>query len=218
MGCDKESVTEDLDFRAEMRYFVSEISAYAKSIDPDFIIVPQNGHELLILDESTGTFADDYIASIDGIGREDLFFGYDNDDITTPSGETEYMIEFMDLAENNGVEVLVTDYCWASWKVDSSYAWSDAKGYISFAANHRELDNIPDYPNIPHNSNLEYVTQLAEARNFLYLLNTMNYADKDAFLTDIKSSGHDVYIIDPFFSESLQLTAEDIDFLKLKPG
>lgn len=34
------------DYRQAMRGFVEEISSYAKELDSDFIIIPQNGHVL----------------------------------------------------------------------------------------------------------------------------------------------------------------------------
>ena len=46
----KASAIEDTvtDYRAQMRTFVREISAYSKSKKPDFIIIPQNGLEVAL--------------------------------------------------------------------------------------------------------------------------------------------------------------------------
>jgi cysteinyl-tRNA synthetase len=53
--------------RADMVAFVMRIAAVARARDPGFLVVPQNGEELL---------ADPaYRATIDGIGKEDLLFG-----------------------------------------------------------------------------------------------------------------------------------------------
>lgn len=221
-GCSEEEDSEDktgsIDYRAEMSAFVQDISAYAKNTDPAFIVIPQNGHELLMLDENSGIYADDYIASIDGIGREDLYFGYVEDDSATPPAERDDMIEFLDLAENNGVEVLVTDYCSTPSNVDSSYAWNNNKGYISFAADHRELDDLPVYPDNPFNVNTDDVNSLSGAKNFLYLLNTDLFTDKAEFLTALQNSDYDLFIIDLFFTETLQFTPEDVASLKTKAG
>ena len=66
-----------IDYRYEMRQFVEKISSYARAVDPDFIIIPQNGQELLVHGEDSRSEIDQqYIDSIDGIGREDLFYGY----------------------------------------------------------------------------------------------------------------------------------------------
>jgi cysteinyl-tRNA synthetase len=110
------------DFKQDMRDFVQDISAYAKAIDPTFLIIPQNGQELLTANGTENGIPDaNYTAAIDGVGREDLFYGYKNDDIATPISERNYMMAFLDIAESNGVEVLVTDYCWTPSKMNDSY-------------------------------------------------------------------------------------------------
>ena len=54
-------------YRQYMRDFVQAISAYAKAVDSDFFVIPQNGPELLALNgEATGAVAQDYV---DAIGR-----------------------------------------------------------------------------------------------------------------------------------------------------
>ena len=95
-----------------MRDLVQEVSAYAKGINPDFIIIAQNGHELLT---ESGDVSDNpvtnYINALDGIGQESLFYGYNEDNTATPTADQNYLSGFLDLAENNGVGVLTTDYC-----------------------------------------------------------------------------------------------------------
>ena len=138
---------ETRNYRQDMRDFVQGISAYAKEILTDFVIIPQNGHELLTENgEETGTPAAAYLGAIDGVGREDLFYGYNSDNVATPVADCNYMLAFMNIAEANGVEVMVTDYCSTHAYMYDSYIQSYARGYISFAADHRELDNIPEYP------------------------------------------------------------------------
>lgn len=207
----------DRDFKQDMRYFVQEISRYSKGINPTFIIIPQNGHDILTVDgEETSLPAIEYITAIDGIGREDLFYGYDNDNEPTPTIDKDYMIAFMDIAKNNGVEVLVTDYCWTSSYMDDSYTQNTEKGYISFAADHRELNNIPKYPTIPNNVNTANISSLALAKNFLYLINPETYSTKTAFLNAIQNTNYDLVIIDLFFDGTDELTFEDISSLKTK--
>ncbi len=50
----------------------------------------------------------------------------------------------MKVEEQNGVEVLVTDYCSTHSKMDDSYLKNFAKSYISFSASEREKDK-PDW-------------------------------------------------------------------------
>ncbi|NQT62144.1 MAG: endo alpha-1,4 polygalactosaminidase [Candidatus Marinimicrobia bacterium] len=207
----------DRDFKQDMREFIQAISSNARDVDSNFIIIPQNGHELLTADgEETGSPAMNYISSIDGVGREDLFYGYDDDNEASFISDRNYMINFMDIAEENNIEVLTTDYCWTHDKMDDSYSQNMAKGYISFAAEHRELDNIPAYPSTPFNVNSDAITSIDEAKNFLYLLNPEGFNSKDQFLQDLRMTNYDVIILDLYFQGSIELTSTDIVSLKTK--
>jgi len=46
LGCSNKPYP-DWDYRQGMRDFVQNISVYAKSVKPGFMVIPQNGHELL---------------------------------------------------------------------------------------------------------------------------------------------------------------------------
>lgn len=207
--------SSDQDYRQEMRDFVQGISTYTKDFTGNFIVIPQNGHALLTDNgEPTGTPPTTYLAAIDGVGREDLRYGYDDDNVATPKSVRDEMVVFMDLAENHGVEVLVTDYCWTQSLVDDSYSQHAAKGYISFAADHRELDTIPAYPVTPFTINSRNITSLDQASNFLYLLNPV-FSSQSAFLDSLQATNYDVLILDLFF-EDQELSSAEIDALKTK--
>jgi cysteinyl-tRNA synthetase len=206
----------DLDFKQEMRDFVQAISSYAKEVDPEFIIIPQNGQELITLNGDNKGSADlTYLSFIDGQGREDLFYGYDDDNKATPSTETDYMADFLDLAKEFGVMVLVTDYCSTPSKMDDSYSKNNNNGYISFAADHRELDNIPSYPSSPYSENNSVITSLSEIKNFLYLINPDQFASRQDFITAVTATNYDLLIMDLFFDEE-PFTGTDIEALRNK--
>jgi cysteinyl-tRNA synthetase len=109
------------DYKESMRSFVEAIGTWARTQKSDFIVIPQNGQELLTRNgQENGSPDDDYINAIDGVGREDLFYGYAADNQATPSSERDYMISFLDLAVQNGLSVLVTDYCSGATNMDDS--------------------------------------------------------------------------------------------------
>jgi len=58
------------------------------------------------------------------VGREDLFYGYEEDNAPTPALERDAMVAFMDIARRHGLKVLVTDYRWTQSLVDDSYGSS----------------------------------------------------------------------------------------------
>lgn len=209
----------DRDYRQDMRFFVQNISAHARVSNPAFVVIPQNGHELVTTTgEPGGPPASTYLAAISGVGREDLFYGYDQDDSPTPASVRDRMVAFIDVALGAGVVPLVTNYCSDPAKMDDAYAQCASRGYLSFSADHRELDDVPAHPATPYNATTADVTTLAEARNFLYLLNPAAFASKAAYLAALQGSGHDVLIVDAFDGENQLLTPADVTSLKTKPG
>ena len=208
--------SSEMDYRQQMRDFVIGISTYSKQKSPDFIIIPQNGQEILTSGgEPDDPVAQDYISAIDGVGREDLFFGYDDDNVATEEEDTEYMASLLDIARDNGVVVLVTDYCWTRSYVDASYRENADRGYISFAADSRDLDTIPDYPAEPFNVNSNDILSLSDAQNFLYIVNPEEYGSKEKFLESLRGTDYDVILIDLFFYD-VALESDDIASLKTK--
>ena len=223
MGCmlftckGDDPVTANVDFRQEMRKFVISISQYAKAQKSTFLIIPQNGIELVSSNgESNGTPQTDYLNAIDGNGQEDLFFGYDNDDQATSSTQTNYLKGFLAISKQAGNTILVTDYCSTHSKMDASYAANQQAGYVSFAANHRELNIIPDYPAPIYQQNANAITQLSQVKNFLYLINPESFASKSAFIAAATATNYDLLIMDLFFHDGTAFTASEIAQLKNK--
>jgi cysteinyl-tRNA synthetase len=203
-------------YRLHMREFVQGISSYARAKKSSFLIIPQNGQELVTENgEEEGQPAIAYLQAIDGVGREDLFYGYKNDDKATPSDERNYMISYLDICETNGVEVLVTDYCYTHSKMNDSYQQNNNKGYISFSAPDRELRKIPGYPALPFNVNDNNINNLSDAKNFLYLINIEEYTARQTFLNALAATDYDVIIMDYFFNQE-EFTSEEINLLKTK--
>ncbi len=209
------------DYKQLMREFVQRISRYARRFDSDFIIIPQNGNELITVNgEQDGVPAGDYIRAISGVGREDLFYGYKRDNTATPKKESEYMSSFLHITRDNHIQVLVTDYCRRRRKVDDSYRRNAEQGFISFAAPKRELNAIPDYPDPLFDENELNIGELSEAQNFLYFLNPEGFDDKNDFLKNLRETNYDCLIIDAFFEYSsgsfYWLRGEDVASLKDK--
>lgn len=206
--------TPDSWVRDAMREFVVAISEYADDRVAGFLIVPQNGEELLTVGGSPDLpLATEYVAAIDGFGREDLFYGYEDDDRATPLDAQQWMIAYLDRAEDLGIEVLVTDYCRTPSFVDASYAQSEAKGYASYAAPSRELDVIPTSP--PRNRSNTSIASLSDVRNLLYLINPSRFATKAAFLGALAATDYDLLLVD-LDIDGAPLTATDVARLKTK--
>ncbi|MCD4817502.1 MAG: endo alpha-1,4 polygalactosaminidase [Candidatus Cloacimonetes bacterium] len=205
-----------MNYKQEMRSFVQKLSSYAKNIESSFIVIPQNGQELVTKNGAENGEPDmNYLNSIDGLGREDLRFGYTGDNIATPIEITNYIMTFLDICEENEVEVLVTDYCNLSADMSYCYHQNESKGYISFVASERDLNVIPFYPIIPYNNNAININSLANSKNFLYLINSDNFTSKQDFINTVSNTNYDVIIMDMFFNDE-EFTSAEIGQLKQK--
>ena len=216
-GKDEPAEPDDIDYRQEMRDFVIGISEYAKIFNSNFFIIPQNGIELVTSNgEENGPPHTAYLNAIDGNGQEDLFYGYVNDDQVTPTNDNSYLRTFLDKSKNAGNTILVTDYCSTPTNMDASYNQNNAANYVSFAADHRELNNIPNYPNSIYLENNTIVDSLTDVKNFLYLINPENYSTKSNFITAITSTNYDLLIMDLFFHDGTEFDSTEIDQLRNK--
>jgi len=122
----------------EMVDFVAAIRAHARARDSGFRIFPQNAPELASL-------APGYLDSVDGIGQEDIYYGYEGDDLMTPPAVTAEMEGHLDLFKDAGKLVLTVDYAAAPAHVDDAYAKSKAQGYAPFVTV-RDLDQLTINP------------------------------------------------------------------------
>jgi len=212
---DRAYTYDDINFKEEMRSFVIGISNYAKNIQPGFAIVPQNGVQLITQNGSvSGDLHAAYTAAIDGQGQEGLYFGYSQPDIPTTPQTTEYLKHFLDRIQNQNKQILITDYCSTPSYITDAYQKYDTAGYTGFVATHRELDIIPPIP--IHHENNNHINSLTAAQNFLYLLNTDLFPNKQAFILAVKNTNYDVLIMDLFFKDGTAFTAQEITSLQRK--
>lgn len=218
-GCNKSDNSENpnLFYKDEMRNFVIGISQYSKAINSNFAIIPQNGIELITNNgEIDGNPSTDYLNAIDGHGQEDLFYGYDFDDQATNTADSDYLKSYLNKSKSFGKKNLVTDYCSTPSKMSNSYGTNSSLNYISFAANQRQLNNIPNFPATITNENSNIITNLSQAQNFLYLINTVNYNSKTEFINAVKATNYDVLITDFYFKDGIAFTSSDVNELKMK--
>ena len=207
-----------LDFREQMRLFVQNISDYARKLRPAFIIIAQNGLELLVKqdlsDPDKTAPANTYIRSIDGVLQEGLFFGLGK----PPSKDKrESMHKLTEQAKKSGLNVLVVDYAKDPKTVDESHRLNAAKGFISFAA-HEEipfLNSLPPYPKRPFTENQYSILSLKDVRNFLVLEDTAAFGTQPEFALKMHDNNYDMLIVDIFHGRQ-PLSKRAVETLKYK--
>ena len=189
-----------------MQAFVESISDYARSFDPAFIIIPQNGAELLYrnlaYEEGTDPL---FLSAIDGMGAEELFYN------GTYSPDA-YRLKL--LAGVAGEKtVLVSDYLNDSSYLTHALALCRDSSFLAFP---RTPDNYY-YNHIPtfiENENSRNIEKLSDAENYLYFIGAP-YEKKEELIAALKGDNHDLVIIDLFVGGEA-LAAADLAQLKRK--
>jgi len=118
----------------DMADFVAAIADHARASDPGFLIFPQNAPQLAAL-------APEYLDIVNGIGQEEIYFGYQADGDATPADVTAEMERYLDLFTDAGKLVLTVDYTSDVENVDLAYSRAWAKGYVPLATV-RDLDRL----------------------------------------------------------------------------
>ena len=216
-GCAGDDDEEDLEVdenAIKMQQFIEDISLYAKKINPNFIIIPQNGSELAFEDTDIDAgILKSYINAIDGIGIEELF--YNSDGIKEIDDER---LEMLQELKKHVEKIMVADYVKTEISRIDSIKLNKDEDFISFQ---RGSDNY-DYKKIPPintDSSSNAVNSLADAKNYLYLINSEEYNNKEEFLNAIEVTNYDLVLIDLFFGDTQDsFVKADIDRLKIKPG
>jgi cysteinyl-tRNA synthetase len=208
----------DLDFRQEMVDFVLDISIYAKEQNPDFHIFPQNASELWVVSG--------YLAGVDGIGQEDIYYGYDSDGVKTPTDVTSELEDNLAEFVNAGKVVITTDYVFddpntpsfssdALARIEDAYSQSRANDFVPYCAV-RELSHLTINPGHEPAPNSSPVT-LDSVQDFIYILQHSEELSRSVFLDSLASLGFDLIVMD-YEDDGGAYTSAEISTLKQKSG
>jgi cysteinyl-tRNA synthetase len=114
----------------EMVAFVKDIATHARETKgrTGFQVFVQNAEELSV--------HPDYLQTVSGIGKEDLFYDGNR---RQPTGEVNWSVSHLDTFKDAGKPVLVTDYVTEKAKVDAFYQRARSHGYVPYVTR-RALD------------------------------------------------------------------------------
>ncbi len=204
-SCAKDKNTDEAALK--MQDFVISIAHQARAINPEFIIIPQNGVELAYLetDQAKG-FCEDYLCTVDGFGVEELF--YDG----TLAVNTEWLDMLRELAPMK--KIFVSDYITDRENISDAIQKNLREGFICFPRNE---DNY-DYWQISDsviNVNDGDIDKLEMAQNYLYMISADGFSSKEDMINALVSTNFDLLLIDLFFEDTV-LTRIDLENLKIK--
>ena len=191
-----------------MQEFVENISKYARNYDSDFIIIPQNGNELVYnnIDNSSGLNMD-YINACSGLGNEEVIYDHDYK-------LDEYRIGILKDAKQY-LTILNSDYLTNDSNIANDISLNNNYGFICFprCSSNYYYNQIPD---TVINENSDDILKLSDAKNYLYAIGIANeFSSKDSMINALTNTNFDIILIDLFFNDK-ELTKTDVEKLKTK--
>jgi cysteinyl-tRNA synthetase len=114
----------------DMMDLAAALAEYVRQTHPGFYVFPQNAVEL--------TDDADYLAVLDGVGKEDTW--YDGDQ-PADADQRAFDLPFMDHVAAAGKLVLCVDYCREPAHVADFYAKARARGFVPYSTV-RDLDQL----------------------------------------------------------------------------
>ena len=191
----------------KMQDFVINISGYARGIDPDFIIIPQNGIELSFNNIDVNEGQDTrFMNAIDGIGVEELFYNGDY----ALDAERLSMLQQLKVSG----KIMVSEFVSDNGNIEDAYSRNYDEGFICFTRNSGNYDYLEIPENVPQENTAD-IANLSLAKNYLYIISTDKYSTKSELLNAISATNFDAVIIDLFF-EGTAFTSSEINQLKTK--
>ncbi len=207
------------DRREQMRALITAIASTARAERPDFIVVTQNGLDLMTEDGGPDApMAEDYTSVLNGVSQEGVSFGDMGNCDPTPRAEHREKLAYLVRARRAGLAVMLTDYCDRDRAVEQAGAIAAMRGFISFVSRDTDhsLSSVPPAP--ARKAKAGDVNRLVEAQNYLYLLDPEKFARVEDLVGAVSRSDFDVVVIDAFFGGDRPFSAADVARMRRKPS
>jgi endo-alpha-1,4-polygalactosaminidase (GH114 family) len=221
--------------RQMMRDVVIALADYCKKRRPDMAVLARNAPELLIKEQReseweagrdpqgtaqgryapTGSLDGPYLNALDGLVIDAPFYGHDSYEAPTRPEDQQPLLAAAEAIGKQGRRALSIDYCKQGKHVSDAAARARKAGLLDYidTEGSKLLGHVPSSP--PATENPDHVTDLAEARNFLPVLTSNAYSQRDRWFQALAGTNHDLLLIDPFFHGS-SMTVQDVTALKFK--
>jgi len=221
IGPDDGNAIPLLDFREEMRSFVSRIAEYARRLRPNFKIMTENALELTYkrddVDQEVTSPARTYMRSIDGVLVTDLFSGNPALDAEDNAQILKNKLLLLDVVKENGLNVFVLDRPTTPQESDAGFREAKKHGFIYQPRKSAEFEttDLPDYPRRPYEEGGSSAVSLRDVGNFAVVGNSMPYGREDEFALYMHQNNYDIVIVDVFHGRQ-PLSKQAVETLKYK--
>jgi endo-alpha-1,4-polygalactosaminidase (GH114 family) len=210
------------DPRQRMRNLVSDISAYARAANPDFVVVTYDGLDLLEkvdpVDPAKRAAAATYLKSIDAVIAPELSFHPPNErgDIKTEDKMRDEMLRLLGIGQKGGLRVWTVDYAKDAAMASEAIKFSLSKSFIPVVSMNTDyrFNRIP--PGRPLNENPNAVTGINHVKNVLMLTDTSAWDTQEEFALGSSATNYDAIVVDVFHRGRTALNARTISGLKYK--
>jgi endo-alpha-1,4-polygalactosaminidase (GH114 family) len=219
--------------RQLMREMVIALSDYCKKRRADMIIMVRNAPELLLKEQreadwlaardpggagrysAIGSVDGPYLAAIDGMLIDGLYYGHERYDLATRADEAKLLSDCVEVLSKQGRRCLTIEYCKDGKFRADAQSKADKAHLISYIDGDGDklLNQMPSGP--PATENPNHVNDLSAARNFLPLLSSTGFGRRDLWINALSGTNHDLLMIDPFWRGS-SMTIQEMRALKLK--
>lgn len=221
--------------RQLMRDVVIALSDYCKKRRSDFVVLARNAPELLIKERreaewelgrdpdgaaqgrytAVGSIDGRYLNAIDGLLVDAPFYGYVSYETPTRPGDQAPLLAAVAAMQKQGRHTLSIDYCKEGKHVSDASAKTQKAKLLAYIDTEGDklLGRVPT--GAPATENPRHITDLSDARNFLPVLTSSAYTQRDRWFDALAATNQDVLLIDPFFHGS-SMTVQDIKALKFK--
>ena len=210
-----------LNLREEMRKFVQSISRFARRHKPNFVIIVQDGLELLVkrddVDETRISPARTYMRSIDGVLAQGVFYDIKSPGKPPPPDRQRGLLSRADFARKNGIKVFTLDYGEGRTIVDSAFDQASKHGYISMVSNQpfTDIASLPSYPKRPFGENPNSIVALKQVKNFVIVSNSQPFGREDQFALTMHGNNYDMVVVDVYHGRK-PLSRQAVETLKYK--
>lgn len=178
-----------------MLELIQQLNQYSLAHNNKFQLI---GNGALGLYQGPQAAAQLMLNTIGAILTEGVYYSWaiaDNE--LTPVTTRERILAELVAVRKHNLPIFNIDYCSSPEQLELAYKYNQKSGLIGFVSN-RELDKIPASKLATENG--RNITRLKQVKNFLILLNPVNFASKPEYLSSLGDNNYDLIIIDLYFA------------------